>query len=109
MNDPELTGQLCDPNGVCDAACADAYRNMGDANIGYPDPVNLDGTFDSFRTLPATISVGDIDHAAQADSTIIFTGIRYEGDINGVMAFNRNLADEERRCLYKNGIVRVEQ
>jgi|EP01044_Picomonas_judraskeda_P028847 hypothetical protein len=49
---------------------------MGDSNIGYPDPVNLDGTFDRFRTLPAALSVGDIDHATQADSTIILTSHR---------------------------------
>ena len=109
MNQPELAGQLCDPNGVCDSACAEAYRTMGDSNIAYPDPVNLDGAFDSFQTLPPTISVGNIDHATQADSTIILTSDSYEGDINGVMAFNRILGDEERRCLYKNGIVRVEQ
>lgn len=85
---------------------------MGDGNIAYPDPVNLDGSFDSFRTLPATISVGDFDYGTQAGSaysSIILTSDRYEGDLNGVMAFSRNLADEERRCLYKQGIVRVEK
>ena len=106
MNQVDVDGQVCDPNGVCDQACRRAYDND---NIAYPDPVSLDGSFDNFGTLPSTISVGDIDHATQADSTIILTSDTYVGDINGIMAFNRNLGDEDRRCLYKSGIVRVDQ
>lgn len=100
----QVRGQTCDQ--PCDQQCANAYDQD---NIGYPDPVYLDGRFDRFRTLPPTISVGGYDLTTQADSTFILTSDQYTGDINGVMAFNRNLGDEDRRCVYKQGLVKVDQ
>ena len=50
------------------------------------------------------VRVGGIDPGAMGTTTATATNTQFQGAIAAVKGFNRELADEDRRCMYKNDL-----